>query len=80
MKTLITKGLEPDAAKEMKQHFIGSHILRKRLRELIENEASNIMKEMRSDDTFENPNWENLHANQLGQAKALYKMISWLEN
>lgn len=76
MKTSLTKGLEPDRAKELKGDFLSAHLIRKRIVEVLTEKIESKRKEVRLD--YDNPNWSNKVAHQFGYEEALKEVISIL--
>ncbi len=79
MKTLWTQGLEKDAQKEMKDNFTSSHRVRKRMKELLLNLVEVERKKNRSEALYEVPNWQYKQADSLGYERALYEVMSLIE-
>lgn len=80
MKTIITQGLEPDAETEIRSDFISSHLLRKRLREIISDKVDTTRATARKEVNYENPAWPYQQAGYLEREKALLEIISLLED
>lgn len=76
MKSVITKGLEPDQAKELKGDFLSAQLLRKRIVEVlyekIESKRTNTSRD------YDNPNWNNKVAHMFGYEEGLKEVISIL--
>ena len=79
MKTVWTDGLEPDVEKEMRGDFISSRLVRKRLKKIIEDKIDTKRASVRKDSGYDKPNWENYVADALGYERALYEIISLIE-
>ncbi len=80
MNLKITKGLETQRKKEIKEAFIASHTIRERLQAVLTDELNESLKVMSSDVTFESPAWAEKQAYQLGEQAAIRKVISLLED
>lgn len=80
MKKLWTQGLAEDAAKEMRSHFLSSKVLRKRLSSILLEKEREASKNGRSKAGYECPNWAYKQADTAGYARALYDIISYLED
>ena len=80
MKKLWTQGLEEDASKEMRSHFASSAILRKRLTEILIEKEREVSKAGRSKGGYDCPNWAYKQADTAGYIRALYDIISYIEN
>lgn len=78
MKTVWTKGLEPDAVKLLKGDFISSQVVRKRLVEIAEDKLESSVKESRSKENYESISWPYLQADCRGYERALQEIISLL--
>lgn len=79
MKQSWTKGLKPDAAKEMRMAFKSSLIFRNRLAELIRIKEEENIRAGRSKDGYECPNWAYKQADLVGYTRALNDIISLIE-
>lgn len=80
MNLKITKGLEEQRKKEIKEAFIASHTIRERLRQVVQEELDELIKEMARTQNFEKPAWAEYQAYHLGEQEALRKMIKLLED
>lgn len=76
MKTVWTKGLEPDSKAEMKLHFNGSVQLRKRLHTILADKSDAKDSEMLSDKFDEG--WAHKQAYGQGYRQALREIMSIL--
>lgn len=76
MKTILTKGLDEDQAKEIKGDFISAHLLRKRLVEVLNEKMLSKRTSIVLD--YENPNWANKVAHVFGYEEAMKEVISIL--
>lgn len=76
MKTVWTKGLEPDAEKLLKGDFISSQVVRKRLVEIAEEKMESSVKESRNKTNYESLSWPYLQADCRGYERALQEIIS----
>ena len=79
MKTVWTKGLEADAAKEMKLHFKGGLQLRKRLTSLCSEKIDAKDRTCMKDSEYENAGWAYKQADAQGYKRALKEIMSLLE-
>ena len=79
MKQSWTQGLEVDASKEMRGHYTGSLILRKRLAELlVKKELDNYRLNISKAD-YDSPNFALKKADSIGYARALKEIIELIE-
>lgn len=78
MKMSLTAGLDDQEAQDVRADFKGCPTFRKRLIHLLEKEIEALHAEMRSDDTYESPNWQLKHVERLGTIKSNKKLISLL--
>ena len=78
MKTVWTKGLEPDAVKTLKGDFISSQVVRKRLIKIAEDKMESSVKESRNKENYESVSWPYLQADCRGYERALQEIISLL--
>lgn len=76
MKSIITKGLEPDQVLEMKGDFLSAHLLRKRLVTIFTDKIEEERTKVRLN--FENPSWSYEMAKLFGYEEALKEVISIL--
>lgn len=79
MKTIWTKGLEPDAKDEMKLHFNGSAQLRKRLGSILNEKIDAKNRESMKDDAYDNPSWAFKQADAQGYKRAMTEILSIIE-
>lgn len=79
MKTSWTKGLEPDSKKELELQFKASTIVRKRLKELLEDKWKVEDNKRLQSDSYDTPNWAFKQADIAGYHRALREIISLLE-
>jgi uncharacterized protein YdhG (YjbR/CyaY superfamily) len=80
MNLKITKGLEAQRKKEIKEAYISAHTIRERLREILEQEIQDLYKKMATEANFDKPAWSQHHAYLLGESEALRKLINLLED
>jgi len=80
MKIGWTKGLEPDHAKEIRGDFISSHLVRKRLKKMLEEKIDTSHASLRQKDIYEKPNFGVLVADSIGYERAMAEVISLLES
>lgn len=76
MKTTWTKGLTPEQETELRKDFVGSIILRKRLKELLEEKSKSSRDATLSKKCYETPNWAYLQADAIGYERAISEIIS----
>lgn len=76
MKLTLTKGLEPDQAKELKGDFLSAHLLRKRIIEVLNDKIESKRTSVSRD--YSNPNWNNHVAHVFGYEEGLKEVISIL--
>lgn len=80
MKTSWTKGLEPDVVDELRGDFLSSHLVRKRLTEILEEKIDASVKGSRNKDNYESPAWAYLQADARGYERALSEIISLISS
>jgi hypothetical protein len=76
MKTIWTKGLEEDSAKEMKINFNGAAQLRKRLSIILNEKIATKDKNAMSDIEYENAGWAYKQADTQGYKRAMREILS----
>lgn len=79
MKTAWTKGLAVDLKEEVSLSFKSSSIVRKRLRQLLEEKIASSQKGSISKDSYDSPSWGYLQADNNGYLRALHEIISLIE-
>lgn len=79
MKLDWTKGQEDDRAKEIELSFRSASILRRRLKELLDEKIESNRNAARAKQLYENPNWAYRVADSVGYERALYDIISLFE-
>lgn len=79
MKTKLLSNLTPEDEAELRQNFVYSLVLRKRLIEVLESEIDSHHASMRKEENFDKPNWALIQADRIAQVKALKRVISLLE-
>ena len=80
MNIKITKGLETQRKKEIKEAYIASHTIRERLRSVLHEELDDSIKAMSKQVSFESPAWSEHQAFRLGEQEAIRKVIALLED
>ncbi|MDB4302071.1 hypothetical protein N9924_00745 [bacterium] len=80
MKTVWTKGLEADHAKEVSGDYKGALILRKRLAHILDDKLSSAENGSRSKDGYDCPNWAYKQADIIGYKRALQEIISLISS
>lgn len=76
MKTSITAGLSPVDAKTIKEEYLGSASLRKRLVELLIKKQEKSYEERISKSSYDSPNWSLVQADGVGYERAMQEIIS----
>lgn len=76
MKTSLTSGLNDAQASEIKNEYLGSPLLRKRLVELLVKRQATSLKKRRGEDIYDSPNFALLQADQIGYERALDEVIA----
>lgn len=79
MKTVWTKGLTEEQTTELRKDFVGSAILRGRLKELLEEKAKLSRDGSVSKDAYNSPNWAYLQADARGFERAILEVLSLIE-
>lgn len=79
MKTVWTDGLEPDVLREIKGDFVSSKLVRKRLKKIIDDKIETKRASVRKDTNYEKISWDNYIADALGYERALYEIISLID-
>ena len=80
MKTIWTEGLEPDVAKEIRGDFISSHLVRKRLKKIVEDKIATSHASLRQKDIYDKPNFGVLAADSIGYERAMREIISLIDS
>lgn len=80
MKTVWTEGLETDVIREIKGDYVSSKLVRKRLKKILENKIETKRASVRKDENYNLPNWEKMVADAIGYERALYEVISLIED
>lgn len=75
MKKSWTEGLDVDLAKEIRGDFTSSHLVRKRLKELLEDKIRVSHKNSLTKDGYEIANWALKQADQVGYERAINDVI-----
>lgn len=76
MKTVWTKGLQEDAAKDVESSFTHSTLLRERLKHLLEEKKASEIKARYARDDYSEPNWTEKQADSIGYIRAISEIIS----
>lgn len=79
MKTVWTKGLTPEQTTELRKDFVGSAILRGRMKELLEEKLKLSRENTISKDAYSNPNWAYLQADARGFERAITEVLSLID-
>ena len=80
MKLSITKGLDEKEAKEARAAFLEAVQFRKRLTVILNDEVRSLQASMRSESSYESPNWALIQADRVAQTKALLKVVGLISN
>lgn len=80
MKKNWTTGLDTDQSKELRGDYKSSHLVRKRLRELLQQKIETSVKASRKEDAYENPNWAYKQADARGYERALAEIIALISD
>lgn len=80
MKTVWYDGLDEAQKKDLRADFISAHILRKRLRKLLDDKIDTKRTAIRKDTNYEKPNWDNYMADSLGYERALNEIMTLIED
>lgn len=80
MKTSWTKGLSKEQTEDIKYHFKEGKYLRNKLQKMLEDKLSLAEKASVATELYESPNWAAKQADTVGYKRALYEIISLLED
>ena len=80
MKTSVTKGLDEQATQEIRQEFIASARLRKRLIQVFQEKIETSRGKSVASSTYDSPNWAYIQADVIGFERALREVISILDS
>lgn len=81
MKSSITAGLNEKEATELRQEFVASFYIRKRLREMLAKDIEVLHQSMKNEEFLtSSPNWTLIQVDRIAQIKAYEKIIALLEN
>jgi predicted O-methyltransferase YrrM len=80
MKTLWTAGLEKERTVDVRQNFKEALVLRQRLRELLDKKIEASVRESRSKDSYDLPNWAYVQADKRGYERALQEIFDLLSD
>lgn len=80
MKTVWTKGMNPDEAEEVEADFRASQRLRERLEHLLEEKMRAKRAYVRKDEHYEKSSWPLLQADYIGYERALEEIISLISS
>ena len=75
MKTVWTKGLDKEIAKEIVQDYKGSSLLRERLTKIIEDKSYSSDKASLAKDGYDCPNWAYKQSDTVGYRRALREVV-----
>ncbi len=79
MKTVLTAGLDADRAKEVRGDFKSSLLLRHRLVEVLKDKIETNRAAMRDKMSYKTPSWSHMSADSYGYERAVFELISLLE-
>lgn len=79
MKTSWTSGLDKKDVEEMRGLYTSSLRLRQRLEKIINDKITASYKASYSKDSYDNPNWALLQADNRGYERALHEILSLIE-
>lgn len=71
--------LDKDKEGELKANFLSSLIIRNRLKYILSKKIEDSLKEGRSKQSYDSPNWEYMRADQNGYERALSEVIKLIE-
>lgn len=80
MKTVWTKGVEPESSKEIETQFKASAVIRRRLAELLKDKYATADKSRLVKDSYDSPNWAFKQADVVGYHRAISEILSLLED
>lgn len=80
MKTNWTKGLTKENSEIVTNQFKESKLIRRRLGELISEKIKSAHTETRKKELYMSPSWAYLQADAVGYERALFEIISLLED
>lgn len=80
MKTLWTAGLDKERTVDVRQNFKEALVLRQRLRELLDKKIEASVRESRSKDSYDLPNWAYVQADKRGYERALQEIFDLLSD
>lgn len=80
MKTRWIEGLEQDRILELRGDFISSHLVRKRLTEILKEKITTSHGSLRQKDIYDKPNFGIIVADSIGYERAMTEIISLLES
>ncbi len=75
MKSIWTKGKDSSQSKDIVASFEGGGLLRLRLTELLNEEIETSRRNGRAKDSYDNPSWAYLKADEVGYERALNKIL-----
>ena len=79
MLTRLTKNLDSDAERELKQEYLASRRYRKRVEEILDEEIFSLHESMLNEENFSSPNWNLQQIDKLAQIKSLRKLQTFLK-
>jgi len=75
MRSSWVKGLDKEEERGVRSNFLEALVLRKRLKQILEDKQSDSHRVGRSKSLYENPNWAYLQADASGYERALEEII-----
>ena len=80
MKTLWTAGLDKERTVDVRQNFKEALVMRNRLKELLDKKIDASVREGRSKDSYDSPNWAYEQADRRGYERALQEIFDLLSD
>lgn len=79
MKISWTEGLDPEVALNIRGDFKSSLLIRRRLKKMLLDKIDATRASARNKVNYDNSNWDNFIADSLGYERALYDIISLID-
>lgn len=80
MKSLWTAGLDDERTTDVRQGFKEAFVLRQRLKEILGKKIDASVRESRSKDSYDLPNWAYLQADKKGYERGLQEIFDLLSD
>lgn len=80
MKLSWTAGLDKGQAEDMRGYFLSSHLLRKRLNELLQTKIDVAEQNSLAKNNYDLSNWAYLQADLVGYKRAINEIISLISD